>query len=153
MKIREALFNDLERLIELYRFFDKPDSLSPSDATQPEVQKHWLELLKSHFLRHFVVEVEGKVVSTCVLVLVQNLNHRMKPYALIENVVTDPAYRQKGYGTAVLKAAQQAAWDHGCYKVMLLTGSKKEETLRFYENAGFQRGIKTGFIAYPKKND
>jgi hypothetical protein len=29
---------------------------------------------------------------------------------------------------------------------MLLTGQKDPATLRFYEQAGFARGIKTGFI-------
>lgn len=32
---------------------------------------------------------------------------------------------------------------------MLLTGSRNEATLRFYEKAGFARGIKTGFLARP----
>jgi hypothetical protein len=41
--------------------------------------------------------------------------------------------------------AVDIAEDSNCYKVMLLTGSKKEETLKFYEEAGLARGIKTGF--------
>lgn len=46
----------------------------------------------------------------------------------------------------MLQKAQEIAKERGCYKVTLMTGSKKEETLRFYEKAGFERGSKTGFI-------
>jgi GNAT superfamily N-acetyltransferase len=53
----------------------------------------------------------------------------------------------------LLRRALAEAWDAGCYKVMLFTGSQKEETLRFYEQAGFQRGIKSSFIAYPDKKE
>jgi hypothetical protein len=49
----------------------------------------------------------------------------------------------------LLRHALQIAWGRNCYKVILLTGSKSEGTLRFYEQAGFRKGIKTGFIAMP----
>ena len=45
----------------------------------------------------------------------------------------------------VVEAALQAAWDENCYKVVLSTGSKRETTLRFYENIGFERGVRTIF--------
>jgi GNAT superfamily N-acetyltransferase len=68
---------------------------------------------------------------------------------LIENVVTHPDHRRQGFGGQVLQYALQIAWDQNCYKVMLLTGRKEESTMVFYEKAGFVRGVKTGFIAYP----
>jgi GNAT superfamily N-acetyltransferase len=69
---------------------------------------------------------------------------------VIENVVTHAAHRRKGIGTQVLRAALQTAWDQDCYKVMLLTGRKDEATYRFYEQAGFRREVKTGFVATPE---
>jgi GNAT superfamily N-acetyltransferase len=49
----------------------------------------------------------------------------------------------------VLRSALDLAWRLGCYKVMLLTGSKEPGVHRFYERAGFAKDDKTGFIARP----
>ena len=34
------------------------------------------------------------------------------------------------------------------YKLMLMTGSREENTLRFYERAGYNRTDKTGFVRW-----
>jgi N-acetylglutamate synthase-like GNAT family acetyltransferase len=78
--------------------------------------------------------------------VIKNLTHQMRPYGLIENVVTHCDYRKRGYGSAVLDRAVECARENNCYKVMLLTGSKEESTLRFYEQSGFNRNDKTGFV-------
>lgn len=79
------------------------------------------------------------------LVIVPNLTRDTGPFALIENVVTHADYRRHGHGGAVLDAALAAAWEAGCYKVMLMTGPRRESTLRFYERAGLERDSKTAF--------
>jgi GNAT superfamily N-acetyltransferase len=147
MNIRHIQSDELPQLLELYAFLHPEDS--KVDAADPRVASHWLGILENKNLRYFVSEVGGRMISTCTLTIIPNLTRGLRPYGLIENVVTHPASRKQGHGTAVLCHALAEAWKEGCYKVMLETGSKREETLSFYEKAGFKRGIKTGFIAYP----
>ena len=47
-----------------------------------------------------------------------------------------------------LEDARKIAENENCYKMMLLTGSKKPETLRFYEKAGYNSNDKTAFIRW-----
>jgi GNAT superfamily N-acetyltransferase len=93
----------------------------------------------------FVAEVDGVLASSCSLAIIPNLTRGVRPYALVENVVTHADHRKRGLARSVLMAALDAAWAADCYKVMLATGSKNPETLRFYEQCGFQRGGKTFF--------
>ncbi|WFB61188.1 GNAT family N-acetyltransferase [Paenibacillus sp. BR1-192] len=111
-----------------------------------EIQDHWREIMNDKLMKIIVVEHEGKLVSSCVLVLIRNLTRGARPYGLIENVVTHSDYRKNGYGKLVLQKAVDIARENDCYKVMLMTSSRMEGTNSFYESCGFTKGDKTGFI-------
>lgn len=102
-------------------------------------------LLSSGFIATFVADKAGTIVSSCTLAIVPNLSRGVRPYGVIENVVTDKDHRRTALGRAVLHAALDKAWKANCYKVLLATGSIKDATLRLYESTGFQRGGKTYF--------
>jgi GNAT superfamily N-acetyltransferase len=84
---------------------------------------------KEHHI--IIAEEEGKIVSSCVCVIIPNLTHNQRPYAFIENVVTDKDYRKKGLATDCLNYAKEIAIKENCYKLMLLTGSKKRKYAKF----------------------
>ena len=80
--------------------------------------------------------------------IIPNLPRGVRPYAFVENVVTHADYRGRGYATECLNYAKAIAERENCYKMMLLTGSKKETTLKFYEKAGYNSTDKTAFIQW-----
>ena len=53
-----------------------------------------------------------------------------------------------GYATECLNYAKSIAGKENCYKMMLLTGSKEETTLKFYEGAGYNSSDKSVFIQW-----
>lgn len=141
--IRPARDADLAGVLALYAH------LHPRDpAPDPEAARaSWSVLLNSPLTTIFVVEAAGELVATCKLAIIPNLTRGVRPFGVIENVVTHPDRRRTGMARKVLQAALDAAWEAGCYKVTLATGRKDEATLRFYERSGFERGGKTYFEA------
>jgi len=141
--IRLARYEELKEILKLYRQLQPND---PDISNNSELEDIWDSIYKNPNLYYIVVEVEGKIVSSCNIAIIKNLTRNLHPYGLIENVITDLNYRKKGYATKALNFALDIAKKNNCYKVMLLTGSKKEKTLRFYETVGFERNVKTGFV-------
>ena len=144
--IREVKEDELTQVLELHKHLHPLDDPLPDMKTVSDI---WRSLVRDPNIHHFVCEEDGRFVSLCHLVIVPNLTRGCRPYGLVENVVTHADFRQRGFGTAVLKHALSYAWDAGCYKVMLLTSSKQEGIDAFYEKAGFRKGVKTGFDARP----
>jgi GNAT superfamily N-acetyltransferase len=143
ISIRTARPTELAGLLNLYRHLH-PDDPTPDAAT---AKAAWSALMGSDLIKVIVADAAGELISTCTLVTIPNLTRGARPYGLIENVVTHPDHRRTGLGRAVLSFALDVAWKAGCYRVMLATGSRREETLHFYEGAGFDRGGKTFFEA------
>ena len=142
--IREAEDKDLDALLALYTHLHDnpfPEKTQALDAL-------WQEILRDPRHHILVAEEEGRLIASCVCVIIPNLTHNQRPYAIIDNVVTHPEYRRKGWATACLHYARQLAVQESCYKMMLLTGSKQEGILRFYEKAGYNRRDKTAFIQW-----
>lgn len=141
-KVRKIRQDELGRLLELYRYLNPED---PDISSEETTKALWEDICNDPRQSILVLEEDGCLAASCTLVIVNNLTRGARPYGLIENVVTHGNFRRKGYGTAVLDEAVEIARKKGCYKVMLLTGRKDEGVLSFYENAGFDRGTKTGF--------
>ena len=142
--VREVVKEDLDALLELYLFLHE-DSIPVHDK---HLEKTWDQILEDPNHHLIVNEMDGQIVSSCVCVIIPNLTRNIRPYAFVENVVTHADHRGKGYAGECLAYAKKIAEQENCYKMMLLTGSKKAETLHFYEQAGYNSSDKTAFIQW-----
>src|SRR5437879_929907 len=103
--VRRAVAADLGGLLDRYA------QLNPADA--PLAPDHaadiWRRILANPDVSVFVVDIDGRPVSTCMLSITPGLTRCGRPFAVIEDVVTDSRHRQRGYGRAALDAAVAAA--------------------------------------------
>lgn len=142
VSVRRAGPHDMAGLLDLYRHLYRGDEVTLEPAHAAE---QWSQLLASDCARVLVAEHHTALVGTCGVAIVPSMAHGCRPFAVIEHVVTHPYHRRKGVGSALLKAALDAAWAERCYKVTVATGSRRPGVLRFYARAGFPRSHKTLF--------
>ncbi len=136
MIIRKAKGTDANELKTLYFEY-----LTHFPLKEEQDMSLWQSILekfeKDENMYLLVAEEDGKVVSSVQMAIIEGLTHNVRPFAVIENVVTHADYRNKGLASALLEKASEIARERRCYKVFLETGSNKESTLNFYRNNGF----------------
>lgn len=143
--VRRAKEEDLSDILTLYSQLHADDPVVTDGRDLAAFQ----EILSSDRLRLLVGIENDRTIATCYLNIIPNLTRNASPYGIIENVVTDIQLRNRGHGKAIIQYALQQAWQCGCYKVMLQTGSRKASTHGFYKSCGFSADDKFAFVARP----
>lgn len=143
--IRNAQPADFDQVMRLYR------ELQPEDPvlTNGNDQRAFTAILEAPGLHLLVYDTGTELAGTTYLNIIPNLSRAAAPYAVIENVVTSAKLRQQGIGFELMQHTLALAWEQGCYKAMLQTGSTRASTHRFYQRCGFHTDQKTGFVAHP----
>lgn len=142
--VREINKDELSCLLKLYEQLG--DNPFPTDTKR--LYDVWKKIMDDQNYHVIIDEEDGIIVSSCTVIIIPNLTHNIRPYAFVENVVTDINYRKKGLASACLDYAKKISSRNNCYKMMLLTGSKRESTLKFYKKAGYNMKDKTAFVMW-----
>lgn len=130
--IRKAGKEDLEGIIALL------SQLSPPKQGEKIDNKTGQAILKNIIANPDYCLCTAKIgdvlAGTATLLIQLNLSHGGKPYAHVENVVTDVRFRGRGIGLAMVKFLISQASERGCYKIILNCESKN---IHFYRRCGF----------------
>ena len=146
MVIRKLLENEIPELLELYTYYTSKDNLP--NLTEEKINIIWEQIKSNQFINYFVVEVDDKIIASCILSITPSFIRGGDGFGIIEHVVTHIDYRRRGYGKAIVNYPLDYAWEKGCTEVMLLSGAKNENAHKMYENIGFDKYRKKGFVIY-----
>lgn len=144
--IRPATADDLDGLLLLYQELAEgsPVKMPP----HPGQSRLVLKTILDDPARHLHVAVTStRIVGTADLLIVANLTHQARPWAVIENVIVAAPARRHGVGTALLQHLVQIASSAGCYKVQLHSGKQRAQAHDLYKKVGF-RAVAEGFKLY-----
>ena len=130
--ITEAKIADLEEILALLSQLSPP---MPDEKLENEQGMAVLEsIISNPDYCLCVAGINGKLIGTALLLLQRNLSHGGRPYAHLENVVTDINYRGKGVGMEMVNFLISKAREQDCYKIILNCELKN---IPFYKNCGF----------------
>ncbi|HBL16456.1 MAG: hypothetical protein A2X36_06020 [Elusimicrobia bacterium GWA2_69_24] len=136
MLIREAREADLPAILAVYRSAGLERGRGLSLDTALRVFRR----MKGYpDYRVFVAVLDGAVVGTFALLIMENLANGGLPSAVVEDVAVAADRQGQGIGGRMMAFALERCRRRGCYKMALSSNEKRTATHRFYESLGFAR--------------
>lgn len=98
--------------------------------------RRWWNIISDSSAFPHVVEVDGAIMGTATLYVLEKLIHSGGKVGLIEDVAVSEEARGLGLGRLLIETLTEHADKQGCYKVVL---SCSEDNVAFYEKCDFYR--------------
>ncbi len=146
--VRQATEPDIPRILELYRqlaFSPPPEGVA--SPTAEEYLRIFNEMVALPGYSLLVAEEDGEILGTLVLAILPGIAHGVSPFAVVEYVVVDEKARRRGIGRLLMEYVIARAKEADCYKIMLTSDKRREQSHEFYESLGFEASAH-GFRLY-----
>jgi GNAT superfamily N-acetyltransferase len=136
VRVRAAGIDDLAGVLALYA---QPD-IDDGDVLSIDEAAHIFQRFERYpDYTLYVAELDGQIVGSFALLIMDNLGHLGAPSGIVEDVVVDPARHGRGIGRAMMRFAIERCRERHCYKLMLSSNAKRASAHAFYEALGFAR--------------
>ena len=140
---RLACAADLPALLALFAVSEVSAVAQPRERAE----RLWQETLVQPGLHVFVADDGERIGATCMLITAPNLLRGGRRHGVLENVLSHPELRGRGYGKVVVQAALEHAWAMDCHHVLMQSGRAAPGVHAFYEAMGFVPGLRTAYVA------
>jgi len=135
MIIRTATESDLPDILSLY---SQPDMDNGKVLTLESAKEIFSKMNTYPDYAVYVVEMDGRVVGTYALAIMDNLAHMGSKSGLIEEVVVSQSHQRQGIGKRMMEHAVEICKTKSCYKVVLSSNVNRNNAHEFYKNLGFK---------------
>ncbi|KUP98298.1 GNAT family N-acetyltransferase [Thermobifida cellulosilytica] len=148
MIIRAAVRSDLGAILRLLRDLgEAAPTQSGTVRMSSATVRAWTRIENDPERTVLVAERRGQIIGTLDLIVIANLTHDAQPWAVVDNMVVDAAYRRTGIGRALLEEAVNRAVQAGCYKIEMLAHESQSIAREFCLAMGFSASAE-GFRRY-----
>jgi GNAT superfamily N-acetyltransferase len=134
--VREAQEHDLRDILEIYA---QPGVDDGDVFSEAQAREHWQRFRQYPDYRLFVAVLDGRVVGTFALLIMDNLAHRGARSAVVEDVAVRLDLQGQGIGRRMMEFARERCREAGCYKMALSSNLKRGPAHAFYDSLGFER--------------
>lgn len=139
VEIRPASEEDLPAVLRLYEQYEQPGLDDGESLPLDEARRLFARFRSYPDYTLYVATLEGRVVGTFALLIMDNLAHMGAPSGLAEDVAVEPSLQGQGIGKQMMRFAMARCRERGCYKLALSANRKREAAHRFYESLGFRK--------------